>query len=140
MADPSSWLSTIAGDPSPWFGFLRSSGPLEGAQQRIEMEERPGVDGFLVFLTGVKPDPFSMQTESDVASRADAMTAYVAACGAVGTKKVFYKYGQGLGQVVVMKVTLISITPANAAVNGMLIANGANGFVLTLQWTLRGVA
>ena len=140
MADPSSWLSTIAEAPSPWFGFLRAMGPIDGAQQRIEMEERPGVDGFLVYLTGVKPDPFSLQTESDVETRADALTAYAAACSAVGTKKVLYKYGQSLGEVVVLKVTLLSITPANSAVNGMLIANGANGFVLTLQWTLRGVA
>ena len=140
MADPSSWLSTIDGAPMPWFGFLRASGMIDGAQQQLDIEDRPGVDGFLVWLRGLRGDPFGMQTESDFESREDALIAYTAACAAVGSKLVLYRYGSSLGQVVCLKCSLMTIQPASGAVNGMLIPAGGSGVVMTLNWTLRGVS
>lgn len=140
MTAPSSWLSTIAGAPAPWFGFLRATGMIDGAQQQLDIEDRPGVDGFFVWLRGLRGDPFGMQTESDFESRADALTAYTAACAAVGSKLVLYRYGSSLGQVVCLKCSLMAIQPASGAVNGMLIPNGGNGVVMTLNWTLRGAS
>jgi hypothetical protein len=140
MANPSSWLSTLDSDPMPWFGFLRASGMIDGAQQQLDIEDRPGVDGFLVWLRGLRGDPFGMQTESDFESRSDALIAYTAACAAVGSKLVLYRYGSSLGQVVCLKCSLMTIQPASGAVNGMLIPSGGNGVVMTLNWTLRGVS
>ena len=140
MAAPSSWLSTLAGAPLPWFGFLRATGMIDGAQQQLDIEDRPGVDGFLVWLRGLRGDPFGMQTESDFQSRADALTAYTAACASVGTKLVLFRYGASLGQVVCLHCSLMDISPASGAVNGMLIPAGGSGVVMTLNWTLRGVS
>ena len=140
MASPSTWLSTIAGAPTPLFGFLRATGSIEGVQQEIEMVDRPGVDGFLVWLRGVRARPFGLTTETDFTSKANALAGYASACSYVGTKLVLYRYGSSLGQVVVLGVTQQSIQPANGAVNGTTITTGANGFVMTLDWVLRGVS
>jgi hypothetical protein len=140
MASPSSWLSIIGSAPLVWFGFLRAQGPVEGAQQQIEMEDRPGVDGFLIWLRGIKGEPFQLQTETDFQTRADALTAYTSACGAVGSKRVLYRYGASLGQVAVLHCSMISILPSNGTVNGISIPAGGSGFILTLNWTLRGVS
>jgi len=140
MALPSTWLSEIATDPTVWFGFIRASGSIEGAQQQIQMEDRPGIDGFLVWLMGLKAEPFQMQTETDFTSKSNALAAYVVACAAVGTKKILRRYSGGLGQVVVLHCSLISIQPSSGTVNGLAIAAGGNGVVMTLNWTLRGVS
>ena len=140
MASPSSWLSTIAGAPTVLFGFIRAAGFLEGSQQEIEMYDRAGVDGFFVWLRGLRARPFQLTTETDFTTRANALAGYASACGYVGSKLVLYRYGSSLGQVVVLGVTQQSIQPANGAVNGTTISAGANGFIMTLNWQLRGVS
>ena len=136
----SSWLSTVAGAPVPEFAFLRAEGVIEGAQQQLQMEDRPGVDGFLVWLMGKKGAPFQMQTQADFASRENALAAYAAACNAVGQKRVLFRFGNNLGQVVVLGVSQLAIQPARTAIGGLNLSQGGNGFVLTLGWTLRGVS
>lgn len=140
MASPSSWFSTIAGDPTVYFGFIRAAGSIEGSQQQIEMQDRPGVDGFTVWLKGLRGDPFGMKTETDFASRSDALTGYASARAMVGSKYVLRRYAGSIGQVVILKCSLESILPARSAINGTTISNGGNGFVLTLNWQLRVVS
>ena len=140
MASPSSWFSTIAGDPTVYFGFIRAAGAFEGSQQQIDMQERPGVDGFTVWLKGLRGDPFGIKTETDFASRADALTGYAAGCAMVGSKYVLRRYSGSLGQVVILKCSMESILPARSAVNGTTISAGGNGFILTLNWQLRVVS
>lgn len=141
MASPSTWFSTIAGAPTVAFGFISAVGEIVGAQQEVQLQDRPGVDGFFVWLKGLRGAPFSMVTTTDYTTKANALAGYAVGCGYVGTKMVLYRYGESLGQVVVLpSVVLQSIQPARCAINGTTIANGSNGFIMTLQWTLRGVS
>jgi hypothetical protein len=140
MAAPSSWLSTIGGAPIPEFAFLRASGQIEGAQQQLQMEDRPGVDGFIIWRMGLKGPPFQMQTETDFTSRAAALAGYVQACAAVGQKRVLFRYGESLGEVAILGCSLLSIQPSVGTVNGLNIVSGGSGVVMTLGWTVRGVA
>lgn len=141
MASPSTWFSTIAGAPSVTFGFIRAAGAIVGAQQEIQLQDRPGVDGFFVWLKGLRGAPFEMITETDFTSKSNALAGYATACGYVGTKMVLYRYGSSLGQVVILpSVVLQSIQPARCAINGTTISNGSDGVVMTLQWSLRGVS
>jgi len=140
MAAPSTWFSTLVGDPTVYFGFIRAAGQIEGAQQQIEMQDRPGVNGYMVWLKGLRGDPFSMQTETDYSNKADALTGYATACAMVGAKYILRRYAGSLGQVVVLKCSMVSLLPARSAVNGTTITAGGNGYVLTLNWQLRGVS
>jgi hypothetical protein len=140
VASPSTWLSTPNAAPTVLFGFIRAQGPLEGRQQQIEMQERPGVDGFFVWLKGVRAAPFQMATETDFTSKANALAGYVSACSYVGSRLVLYRYGVSLGPVVLLGVTMQTIQPARSAINGVTISNGYDGVVMSLNWSLRGVS
>lgn len=140
MASPSTWLSTPNEAPTVLFGFIRAQGPLEGRQQQIEMQERPGVDGFFVWLKGVRAAPFQMATETDFTSKDYALLGYMNACSYVGSRLILYRYGVAVGPVVVLGVSLQTIQPARSAINGVSISNGYSGFVMSLNWQLRGVS
>lgn len=134
------WFSEPTQAPNVLFPFLHLTGDIAGIQQQLEVIERPGVNGVGVYLTGLRGEPFGMESSCDYGTRAAAWQAYAAYVSRVGTRLSLYKYGgQYLGDFLVMKVTMKPLKNASAANGGINLTDGYSGVVLQCSWQLRGV-
>ena len=134
------WFSEPTQAPNVLFPFLHLTGDVAGVQQQLEVVERPGVNGFGVYRTGLRGETFSMDSACDYGTRAAALQAYAGYVSRVGTRLRLFKYGgQSLGDVVVMRVVMKPLKNASAANGGINLTDGSSGVVLQCSWQLRGV-
>jgi len=131
------WFSTVADAPVVLFPFIHMEGEIDGVQMEFETAERPGVDGFGVYLTGRRGQPFTLQTRCDFASKAAAVAAYGTYLGRVGGLLRLYRYGVDQGSLHVQRCRQLRIVPAIGAVGGVNLAAGASGVILECSWSLR---
>lgn len=135
----SAWFSVPSQAPTILFPFISAQGAIDGVQMSFDEVIRPGVDGIGVYLTGRRGESFQMDTVCDFSSMAAALAQYAGYASRTGSTLRLYRYGSLLGTVLIQRVQQTSIQPARAAVGGVNIAAGGNGYLLAASWRLRGV-
>lgn len=135
MALPNHWM-TAEGSGTVVFPFLTLQGALFPSRPTFEREQRAGVDGIGLWLTGNRGEPFQISTTLDCASIAAAGTALASYISAILTKKDLYYAGALWGTVMVQNVVLQRMTAFRAAVGGIQVWTGGAGCMLMVQWTL----
>ena len=135
MALPNHWM-TAEGSGTVVFPFLTLQGALFPSRPTFDREQRAGVDGIGLWLTGNRGEPFSIVTTLDCASVSAAGTAFAAYLSAILTKKNLYYAGAFWATVMVQNVVLQRITAFRGAVGGIQGWTGGSGCLLVTQWTL----
>lgn len=135
MALPNHWM-TAEGSGTVVFPFLTLTGVLVPSAPTFDREQRAGVDGIGLWLTGNRGEPFQIVTTLDCVSVAAASTAYAAYLAAILTKKDLYYAGALWGTIVVQKLSLPRIARFQSAVGGIQAWTGGSGAMLTTQWTI----
>lgn len=135
MSLPNHWM-TAEGSGTVVFPFLSLQGALLPTRETHEREQRAGVDGIGVWLTGSRGQPFSIQTTLDCVDLSAAGTAWAAYLNSVLTKKDLYYAGVLWGTILVQDVVLISMRKFQAAVGGVQGFTGGSGVMLTAQWMI----
>ncbi len=130
---------TAEGSGTVVFAFLTLQGSLAPVQQEFEREQRAGVNGIGLWLTGSRGKPFQIQTTLDCVDAATAAGVFANYVGTVGTKKDLYYAGLLFGTIVVQEVTLQSIRKLQSAVGGVQGFSGGSGALLSASWTIEAL-
>lgn len=135
MALPNHWM-TAEGSATVVFPFLSLTGPLVPSSPKFEREQRAGVDGIGLWLTGSRGEPFQIVTTLDCANQSGAASAYASYGAAILSKKDLYYCGSLWGTVMIQNVVLQSTRAFRSAVGGVQAFTGGAGVLLTVQWTI----
>lgn len=123
--------------------FLRIDGELPtGLVRRLEVQQRPGVDGTAIWDAGLKGREFTLTTTVDQASIDDARTTFAAYRNMIRGQYALewgdYDFLNEAFEVFVLHVRpgRMHLQPAKTIVGGLNVDDGDDGFFLHAVWTL----
>lgn len=115
------------------FAFLDLAGEPAGVTERTELQTRPGVNDFAVWLQGSSGEPFTLESVVDVSTHAAALELMALYRAAVGSMLRLTWASVDFGTVAVLAVEQVSARAIVSGVGGLTVNPGA---VLRARWTL----
>jgi hypothetical protein len=122
------------------YQFLALKGQIEMPHKQVDIQQRRGVDGTEITVTGTRAIPFSLVSFRDEVDIDTAQTILIVMRQLIGQDPVVLIQDDFdvsvFNQVAVLDVRLLSLTAITESVGGFL---GAPKAFMVLEWTLIGV-
>lgn len=131
---------TLEGSGTVVFPFLSMTGSLQPVRPDFDRVIYKGVNGIGIWSNGSRGEPFSITTEADYATAANAETAIVNYIATISGKRDLYRNGILKGTVLIHNVIEVKTKQLGRTIGGNVVTNGAASVILTAQWTMEFLA